>query len=101
MTYLREGPEVMQLLVANFAMVRVVANVFQVAYDEVCDFVCFQAFIEVSQHLFDCMVQSQLPCPVQFAEMFRSVSSVRLLEFALDCGDTFRPVAPVAEYGAA
>jgi hypothetical protein len=34
---LHERPEVMQLLVANFAVVRVVSDMLQVAYDEVCD----------------------------------------------------------------
>jgi hypothetical protein len=34
---LSERPEVMQLLVPDFAMVRFVAYVFQVAYDEFCD----------------------------------------------------------------
>jgi hypothetical protein len=34
---LRERPEVMQFLVANFAMVRVVSDMLQVAYEKVCD----------------------------------------------------------------
>jgi hypothetical protein len=38
---LSERPEVMQFLVADFAMVRVVADMFQVAYDEICDFMRF------------------------------------------------------------
>ena len=38
---LHERPEIMQLLVAHFAMVRVIADMLQVAYDEVCDSVSF------------------------------------------------------------
>jgi hypothetical protein len=40
-TNLSERPEVMELLVAHFAVVRVVADMLPVAYDEVCDFVSF------------------------------------------------------------
>jgi hypothetical protein len=38
---LSERPEVVKLLVADFAVVRVVSDMFQVAYDEVCDSVSF------------------------------------------------------------
>jgi hypothetical protein len=40
----------MQLLVANFAMVRVVSNMLQVAYDEFGDSMRFQAVEQVSEH---------------------------------------------------
>jgi len=40
-TNLSERPEVMELLVTHFAVLRVVADMLQVAHDEVCDFVSF------------------------------------------------------------
>ena len=37
LTDLRERPEVMQLLVAHFAVIVVVTYMLQVAYDQMCD----------------------------------------------------------------
>jgi hypothetical protein len=50
LAYLHERPEIMQLLVADFAVVRVVADVFQVAYNEISHLLCFKSFEHVSEH---------------------------------------------------
>jgi hypothetical protein len=48
LTDLLERPEVMQLLVAHFAVVRVVSDMLQVAYNKICDSMRFQVVVEVS-----------------------------------------------------
>jgi hypothetical protein len=67
---LREGPEVMQFLVANLSVVCVVPYMLQVAYDELGDMLILQALVEVTKHPFDRMVKMSPSRSIEAAETF-------------------------------
>ena len=60
------------------AVVVSVADMLQVAYNEISHMVGLQAVVEVSKHRLDRMVQPSVPRPIQCPEMSGDVSPVIL-----------------------
>jgi len=102
---LREGPEVIQLLLANLAMVRAVTDIFQVPQNKVCNALPLWAVAEVSKRPLHRMIQWPVPSPspLRHFEASRpfvlssslSVSAIRLVRYRQSLGTARLECSPV------